>query len=219
MRPRLLAAALVALVPVNAVRLLLYRRLFGYRIAPGARIGPLTLLACRSVTLGPRASIGRLNVFKGDFALDAGADLFVGDFNVFISPWNLRGKRRGYVGELSFGDACLVNDGHYLDVHGTIRIGDGSWLAGRASQFYTHGVSVTDRDITIGAGCFVGSAVRFAPGSGVGDRNIVGLGSVVLGRIVAEESLISGFPAAVVRSIAGDLASGRFAFSRDDWGG
>ncbi len=219
MRPRLIAAALIALVPVNALRLLLFRRLLGYRIAPGARIGPLTLIACRTVVLGPRASIGRLNVFKGDFALEAGADLFVGNSNVFICPWALVDRGRGYVGELRFGDGCLVNERHYLDVHGTIRVGDGSWLAGRASQFYTHGVSVTDRDITIGAGCFVGSAVRFAPGSGIGDRNIVGLGSVVLGRIDAEQSLISGFPATAVRSIAADLAAGRFAFSRDDWGG
>lgn len=218
MRPRLAAAALIALVPLNGLRLFLYRRLLGYRIGAGARIAPLTLLACRSVELGPGARIGRLNVFKGDFALTAGSGFFVGDFNVFICPWDLAGKARGYAGTLDFGADCVVNDWHYLDVHGTIRIGDGSWIAGRASQFYTHGVSVTDRDITIGAGCFVGSAVRFAPGSGIGDRNIVGIGSVVLGRIEADESLISGFPAAPVRSIADGLASGRYAFTRDDWG-
>lgn len=219
MRPRLAAAALIALLPLNALRLAAYRRLLGYRIGPGARIAPLTLIACRSLTLGPNARIGRLNVLKGDFALTAGPDLFVGDFNVIICPWGLGAKGRGYAGRIDFGAGCLVNDWHYLDVHGTITIGDGSWLAGRASQFYTHGVSVTDRDITIGPGCFVGSGVRFAPGSGIGRRNIVGIGSVVLGRLEADESLISGFPAAPVRSIAEGLATGRYSFTRDDWGG
>lgn len=218
MRLRLVAAALIAVTPLNGLRLFLYRRLLGYRIGAGSRIAPLTLIACRSLDLGPGARIGRLNVFKGDFALSAGPGLFVGDFNVFICPWDLAAKRRGYSGTLHFGAGCLVNDWHYLDVHGTITIGDGSWLAGRASQFYTHGVSVTDRDITIGAGCFVGSAVRFAPGSGIGDRTIVGIGSVVLGRLDSHESLVSGFPAAPVRSIADGLASGRYAFTRDDWG-
>lgn len=218
MRPRLAAAALIALLPLNALRLAAYRHLLGYRIGPGARIAALTLIACRSLTLGPGARIGRFNILKGDFALTAGPGLFVGDFNIFICPWDLARKGRGYAGRIDFGTGCLVNSSHYLDIHGTITVGDGSWLAGRASQFYTHGVSVTDRDIAIGAGCFVGSAVRFAPGSGIGNRNIVGIGSVVLGRLDAAESLISGFPAAPVRSLAEGFAAGRYTFTRDDWG-
>ena len=66
-------------------------------------------------------------------------------------------------------------------------------------------------------GGYESGSSRFAPGSGVGDRNIVGIGSVVLGRIAADESLVSGFPAAPVRSIAAELAAGRYRFCKGDW--
>jgi acetyltransferase-like isoleucine patch superfamily enzyme len=220
MRLRLLLALMIGLVPVNGLRLLLYRRLLGYEIGAGACIGMLNLIACNRFTLGPSARIGRANVFRGAFAFSAGPGLFIGNFNVFSAPKRLDHPKladRHYAASIEFGEDCLVNDAHYLDAHGRITIGDGTWIAGRASQFFTHGVSVRDRDIAIGGGCFIGSGVRFAPGASVGHRNIVGIGSVVVGRIVADESLISGFPAAPVRSIAAELAAGSYRFSKGDW--
>lgn len=220
MRLRLLTALLIALVPVNALRLALYRLLLGYEIGPGCRIGMLNLIACRSLRLGAGAVIGRGNVIRGGFDFVAGPRLVVGDLNVFHCPKALDHPKlaaRAYATRLELGADCLVNDAHYFDLHGRIAVGDGTWIAGRGSQFWTHGVSVADRDIAIGSGCFVGSAVRFAPGSGVGDGNIVGIGSVVVGRIDARDALVSGFPAAAVRSIAVDRLAGRYRFSRDDW--
>ena len=219
-RHRLALAALIAVVPSGRLRLALYRRLLGYDIAPGCRIGMLNLIACRSLRLGPGSVIGRGNLLKGDFDFAAGARLFMGNLNVLTCPWNLAGRApaRGYATRIEFGDDCLVNDRHYLDGHGRISVGDGSWLAGRDSQLYTHGIGVADRDIAIGRGCFVGSAARFAPGSGVGDRSIVGIGSVVLERIEAEAALIAGYPARAVRDLSVAQAAGRYRFSKEDWG-
>jgi acetyltransferase-like isoleucine patch superfamily enzyme len=220
MRLRLLISLLIALLPLNALRLALYRILLGYRIGPDSRIGMLNLIACKRFDLGPSARIGRGNVFRGAFEFSAGPELFIGDFNVFSCPNTLDHPKlagRHYATRIAFGADCLVNDGHYLDAHGRITIGDGTWIAGRGSQFFTHGVGARDRDITIGKRCFIGSAVRFAPGSGIGDRNLVGIGSVLVGRIAGDEALISGFPARVIRSIADDLARGNYRFSKDDW--
>ena len=219
-RRRLLAAAAIALVPFGRARLALYRRLLGYEIGAGCRIGMLNLIACRSLRLGAGSVIGRGNLLKGDFDFVAGPRLFMGNLNVLTCPWDLgaRSPARGYGTRIEFGADCLVNDRHYLDGHGCITVGDGSWIAGRDSQLYTHGVGVEDRDIAIGRGCFVGSAARFAPGSGIGDRIVVGMGSVVLDRIAAEAALVAGFPARAVRDISGALAAGRYRFSREDWG-
>ncbi len=219
MPPRLLPALLIAVAPTSRLRVLLYRRLLGYEIGAGARIGPLNLIACRSFRLGAGATIGRWNVFRGSFAFSAGPRLFVGHGNVFTCPERFDPKHvdRAYARTIAFGADCLVNDGHYLDGHGRIDVGDGTWIAGRDSQFLTHGAGTRDRDIAIGAGCFIGSAVRFAPGSGVGDANVVGIGSVVVGRIEADEALIAGFPATVIRGIAEERARGRYAFSKGDW--
>lgn len=220
MRLRLCLSLLIALLPANRLRLLCYRRLLGYEIGQGSRIGPFNLIACRSLRLGPGATIGRWNVFRGAFAFAAGPRLFVGHGNVFTCPDRLDDARlacRAYARSIEFGADCLVNDRHFLDAHGRIAVGDGTWIAGRDSQFWTHGAGAMDRDIAIGAGCFLGSAVRFAPGSAVGTACVVGIGSVVVGRIDAEGALVAGFPARVVRGLAGERAAGRFAFTRADW--
>lgn len=59
--------------------------------------------------------------------------------------------------------------------------------------------------------------MRFAPGSAIGDGCVVGIGSVVVGRVAGDEALVSGFPARVVRGIAEERAAGKFAFTRADW--
>jgi carbonic anhydrase/acetyltransferase-like protein (isoleucine patch superfamily) len=46
--------------------------------------------------------------------------------------------------------------------------------------------------------------VRAAPGVEIPSYCIVGLGSVLIGRIAESRSLISGFPAAVVRPLTED---------------
>jgi len=220
MRRRLLAAAAVALVPSGRARVALYRRLLGYQIGDHCRIGMFNLIACRSLRLGDGSVVGRGNLIKGDFDLVAGPRLFIGNFNVLTCPWGLASRHpsRDYGTRIEFGTDCLVNDRHYFDGHGRITVGDGSWIAGRDSQLYTHGISVEDRDIAIGRGCFIGSAARFAPGSGVGDRTIVGIGSVVLDRLASEAALVAGFPAQVVRDISGALSAGRYRFSKEEWG-
>ena len=203
-RLRLLVAAAIALVPFGRPRLALYRSAARLRHRPGCRIGMLNLLACRSLRLGTGSVIGRGNLLKGDFDFVAGPRLFMGNLNVLTCPGTSppAAPSRSYGTRIEFGADCLVNDRHYLDGHGRITVGDGSWIAGRDSQLYTHGVGAEDRDISIGRGCFVGSAARFAPGSGIGDRTVVGMGSVVLDRIAAEAALVAGFPARAVRDIS-----------------
>ena len=86
-----------------------------------------------------------------------------------------------------------------IDLAGSLIIGDKSWVAGRGSQFWTHGAGIKKRDISIGKECYVGSAVRFAPGASVPDYCIVGLGSVVTSEITESRSLVAGVPAKVIK--------------------
>ena len=44
------------------------------------------------------------------------------------------------------------------------------------------------------------------------------MGSVVVDRIGAEAALVAGFPARSIRDISDALASGRYRFTREDWG-
>jgi len=84
-------------------------------------------------------------------------------------------------------------------VAGTFKLGDGSWIAGIGSQFWTHGAGVPEREVEIGSDCYLGSAVRFAPGSSVGNNVLVAMGSVVSNAIKIDNALVGGVPAKVLK--------------------
>jgi acetyltransferase-like isoleucine patch superfamily enzyme len=220
MNSLLLKAAVIAVVPSAALRRLLYRSMMGFKLPASSSIGIFTLMAVPSAEIGEQVSIGPLNIFKGPFAVTIGAQTRIGRNNRFFSSWKIVQDRfadRHYAPRLQIGKKALILNDHFFDIYGLLSIGDGSWIAGYGSQFWTHGLSVTDRDIVIGADNYLGSAVRFSPGTSVGNRNIVALGSVVLSKIEADDSLISGFPAKAIRSIAEDRAAGKYRFSFEDW--
>ena len=179
------------------------------------------LLACRTLHLGPNSLIGRGNLLKGDFDFVAGPRLFMGNRNVVTCPWNLAARHpgRGYGTRVEFGADCLVNDRHYLDGHGRITVGDGSWIAGRDSQLYTHGIGAAGPRHTRSAA----AASSAPPPASRRDRGSATAASSAWDRwsstaSATEAALVAGFPARAVRDISDALAAGRYRFSRDDWG-
>lgn len=217
---KLAFALLIACVPFSALRRNLYRGLLGYAIPNSSRIGFLTVIAVSSFRVGERVEIGPLNLFKGPIDVVIGDDARIGRLNRFTCSWQITDERfagRNYARRFSLGAGSLILQEHFFDVYGEIAIGDGTWIAGHGSQFWTHGVSVSDRDIRIGNNNYLGSAVRVAPGATLGNDNLVALGSVLLSKLDCNNSLVSGFPAKAIRSIAEDQAKGKYRFSFEDW--
>ena len=203
-RGRSILALAISLLPLNALRVFAYRRLFRYEIGRGARIGLLTVIACDRFRCGARTAIGRNNVFLGPFAFKGGDDVIIGRANRFVcgaSAASTQKSHMGYARQVRIGDGALVNDEHYFDCYGAISIGDRTWVAGVGSQFWTHGASVADRDIEVGSGCYLGSGVRLAPGSAIGSGCVLGLGSVVVSPISEVDAVLAGFPAKKIRDI------------------
>ncbi|WP_156924295.1 acyltransferase [Derxia gummosa] len=200
---RLLLALAVSAIPVGKLRAFAYRSFFGYRIGAGTRFGLGAVVAVDDFECGEKVVIGRSTRLLGPMKVSLGARTFIGRWNRFecTAVAASDGKAHmGYARRLVFGSDCLVHENHFFDVYGEISVGDGSWIAGRDSQFWTHGASVVDRDIRIGRNCYVGSAARFAPGSGIGDRVVVGLGAVVTRRIADSDVVVGGLPAKVLRT-------------------
>ncbi len=202
LRHRRALALLISRLPVSGLRIALYRALLGYRFGRGCVLGYGVELAVDSFAAGDGVIIRRHTAFVGPLEVVLGDRTFVGRFNKIecgdgaASP---SVKHMKYTRRFETGADSLINEGHLFDVLGTIRIGRGSWIAGFASQFLTHGASVADRDINIGEQCFLGSAVRFAPGSGIADRVIVGMGAVVTKRLPDSNVVIGGLPARVIK--------------------
>ena len=220
MKAKMILSLLIGMMPLNALRVFLYRKLMGYKIGEGTSIGPLNLFCVSEVEIGRNVKIGGLNLIKGPIRFEIGDNCWIGRSNTINASWSVadeRFKDRAYGTVFKLGRDCVIQHNHYFDVYGRFLVGDRSWIVGRGSQFWTHGLSVTDRDIVIGDGNCITSAVRFAPGAQLGDENIVSMGAVVLSKINEDYKIISGYPAKAVKDIQEDKANGKYHFTMKDW--
>ncbi|MCC6299983.1 MAG: hypothetical protein IT314_11845 [Anaerolineales bacterium] len=193
-------AVLVSLLPLNTFRVLGYRLLLGYKIS-NSRIGFGTIIAVDEFSIS-KSRIGFFNLFIGPMKVKIAEGASIRDRNTFsCGYWILREENRAknYTRTLDIGAETLITSGHHFDVAGTFKLGDRSWIAGIGSQFWTHGVGVRERDIEIGSDCYLGSAVRFAPGSSIGNNVLVAMGSVVSGKLDVDNALVGGVPARVLK--------------------
>ena len=197
---RILLGHLIGFMPTNGLRCFLYRTIFGYRIYQ-SRIGWKTIIVVENVEL-TKCQIGHKNRFIGPMNIVIKKGATIGNNNIFECGWWTQEeafKKEIYAQYLEINENTRITSKHYFDVSGSIVLGYGSWIAGLGSQFWTHGLSVRNRNISIGKHCYIGSAVRFAPGSSVGNNSIVGLGSVVTQKFNDENVIIGGHPAKVVK--------------------
>ena len=198
LKAKFVLAALICILPFNFLRVLSYR-LLGYKVS--GHIGFGTLIAVSEAHI-EKCKIGVFNLFVGPMKVEIGAGASIENRNTFsCGLWTIHEQYqdKNYARSLVVGKNTLITSGHYIDVAGSFELGDGSWIAGMGSQFWTHGAGVTDRNIRIGRECYLGSAARFAPGSGVGDNVIVGMGSVVTKKFEDSKAMIGGVPAAILK--------------------
>jgi acetyltransferase-like isoleucine patch superfamily enzyme len=187
---------LIAFVPVGELRRWLYARCFGYAL-DGTHVGFGTTIDVRAFR-AQGVRIGRFNRFYGPMTVRIGRGTSIGDRNTFMCPEWAEGSP-GFIGALDFGEHCLLTGMHFIDVAGSVTMGDWSWLAGRGTEIWTHGAGSGNNAVSIGRRSYVGSACRFAPGSSVGDGCLVALGSVVSTRLDASDALVGGVPARVLK--------------------
>ena len=117
---------------------------------------------------------------------------------------------------IRLGHGVYINAGCTFLDGGWIRIGDHT-LIGPAVQIYTphHPMNYLERrtgreharPVTIGADCWIGGGAIICPGVTIGDRTVIGAGSVVTHDIPAD-SLAVGNPCRVIRPLeAGEDAT------------
>jgi acetyltransferase-like isoleucine patch superfamily enzyme len=195
---KVVLAVLISILPINVLRILGYR-LLGYKIS--GHIGFGTIIAVSEARI-ETCKIGVFNLFIGPMKVEIGEGASIGHGNIFSCGfWTVQEQHRdrNYARFLRIGANTIVTSGLYSDVAGSFVLGDGSWVGAMGSQFWTHGAGVTDRDIRIGRDCYIGSAVRFSPGSAVGDNVIVAMGSVVTKKFDISKAMIGGVPATVLK--------------------
>lgn len=202
---RNLLLGLLALLP-SAIKIPLYRLIFGWRIGRGVRIG-LSFIDAREVTIGDGVRIGHFNRFHRIPRMTICNTVFIGNRNVFMtaSPTYVADICEAdpslYIGE----DSYIIGP-HFFDVHAPIHLGSSVTLAGRGSSFYTHGLDyhrncLAAEPIQIGENSYVGAHVLIAPGVRLAPHTIVGMGALVTKSFEESYVLLGGSPAVVVKRL------------------
>ena len=190
---RIIFARLISKMPTNKLRCFLYRVIFDYTIYK-SKIGRGTIInvdkanlyECKlgryntlvgpmNVTIHKNASMGPGNMIQAD-SVD-----FSNDTQIFTMEENSR-----------------IGRDHHIDVAESFILGENSSIAGKSSQFWTHGADIQE-GIVIGKNCYIGSAVRFKPGSSIGDNSLVAPGSVITKKFNDKNVIIAGQPAKIIR--------------------
>jgi len=197
---RVVLGYLIGFLPFNKVRCFFYRIIFGYQIHR-AYIGWRVIIVVDHAKLFD-CRIEARSRFIGPVNITIQKGASIGKGNTFICGWwvkDVQFNEVDYKRELKIEENTRISSSHYFDIVGSVILGKDSWIAGKDSQFWTHGAGVTNRNIIIGERCYIGSAVRFAPGSSIGNNTIVGLGSVVTKNFKNENVVIAGHPAKILR--------------------
>jgi len=136
-----------------------------------------TIINCRNV------AIGAGSIFQDHVYIRAGAD-----------------------GSVRFGPRCMVNSFCRFFGHGGIEIGEASQFGPGVTvtttnhDFTSDRLEETFRKVIIGRHVWIGANSTILPGVTIGDRCVVGAGSVVT-RDLPPNSVAVGAPARVIRSV------------------
>jgi len=217
---RLAVLMIIALLP-SALKRLFYRFLFRYKIAKGVRIG-ISLIDAGRCEIDHDARIGHFNVIIGVENLYLGDHVHIGHLNVIRGGKEVRIGRYAEIFRLNvinsipdpiivtpadprflLGPGSIIVEGHKIDFTDRVEIGRRTILGGRNSSLWTHNRQRT-RPIEIGSLAYVGSEIRISPGGAIPSRCVVGIGSVIAGRLEGENCLIAGVPAKVIKPLDPD---------------
>jgi acetyltransferase-like isoleucine patch superfamily enzyme len=214
------AAHIALAVAPRAVKVPIYKRVFGFQIADDAQIG-VSVLDVDSLELGPGAKIGHGNLLHRTEKVSVGRGGEIGYGNI------LRGGAEIRLGEyatvlrfnvlnsipdndcegptdprLTLAEGAYIVSGHRLDFTDRISLGKNVIVAGRNSSLWTHNRQAT-APIDIADFCYLGSEVRVAPGSALGPKSILGMGAVLAGKSDGGQ-VLGGVPAKPIREVNGE---------------
>lgn len=205
---RLALGVLIALLPSSSIKVALLRRVCGFEIGDGARIGVVLMLPPpRRLAMGRDASMGNFNV------LYHMVDVALGDSSI-IGQWNWLGGSTEFSADagnmtLKVGRHSAITSRHYLDCSGGITVGDFCTIAGVRTTILTHQIDFRrnrqqSSSVRIEDYALVSSNVRCTPGSTVPGASLVAMGAVVRPGLARTGRLYAGVPAVDKGPIVGD---------------
>lgn len=217
-KTRLIFLILVALCP-QFLKKSLYRVFFGYKIGRNVRIG-LSLIDAGICEIADDVTIGHFNLILGVRKLSIGDNTRIGTLNIIRGGDEVSIGRYCEIIRLNeinsipdpvvsnpvdqrfiLGSGSVITASHKIDFTDRVQFGERVILGGRNSSLWTHSRQST-LPISVGRQTYVGSEVRFAPGSAIGRKCVVGIGAVITKPFSEEGGVIAGVPARWIKEIS-----------------
>ncbi|HEX3146263.1 MAG TPA: hypothetical protein VHQ64_19975, partial [Pyrinomonadaceae bacterium] len=195
-----------------------YRLFFGYKVGRRVRIG-LSIIDSDGCEIGDDTRIGHFNVIIGVRRLTLGDHVRIGHLNIIRGGDEVTFGRYAELirmneinsipdpdvvnpvdSRITIGPGTIVTTGHKIDFTDRVEIGRRVIIGGRNSSLWTHNRQRT-KPISIGDFAYVGSEIRMAPGAAIPARCIVGIGSVIVGKVDGEGWLVGGVPAKPLKQL------------------
>jgi acetyltransferase-like isoleucine patch superfamily enzyme len=172
------------------------------RMGKNSNIGSLNIIKLDNLTIDDFGFIGNLNWITG-MSLDN---------SVFFQREAATRNPSLHVGE----HAAITNR-HMIDCIDRVSIGKYTTVGGWNTQILTHAIDLnlsrqSCAPVTIGDYCFIGTACIILKGTSIGDRCVLGAGSVASGDMLDADTLYSGVPAEARRKIEGKYFSRPIGF-------
>jgi acetyltransferase-like isoleucine patch superfamily enzyme len=184
----------------NHMKIFIYRKILGWDIGTNVRIG-FSYINTKLLFIGDNTVIGHFNIIRRVNSMKIGEKTLISNFNCIYGASHL-----GWKSTLSIGSSVNFMSHHFLDVGGSITIGDSTIIGGRDSQFWSHGLAYDEfgnpalkpLDIFIGDKVYIGARSTLI-GCSIPDRTVVGAGSVVTKSFEPKSTpfLIAGNPAII----------------------
>jgi len=205
----LLLKAWIVLLPWPLKHLIL-QRLFGYRLAPNARIG-LAWVYPRQLSMAPGSRIDHFTVAVNLDALVLGEMSSIGRSNWITgfstgtsSPHFAHQTERQ--AELHLGNHAAITKHHHIDCTNKVSIGPFTTIAGYHSQLLSHSIDYQrnrqhSEPITIGAYCFIGTNCVILGGAVLPDHCVLGALSLLNKSHTESWALYAGQPASRRKTI------------------
>lgn len=200
---RKLIQAFCLLIPFWSLKRWLLSTLFGYKLAPSARIG-FSWFFPDVLNMEEGAIIGHLNVATNLFSVHLAKNAKIGRGNWITGFPKNSTQHFTHLKErdpsLYLGEESAITKNHHIDCTESVRIGKFVTIAGYQSQFLTHSINIIDNrqdalPIEIGDYSFVGTNVVLLGGATLPAYSVLGAKSLLNKPHEQTYALYGGVPA------------------------
>lgn len=215
-------ACLLWILPASRLKNRLLSLVPGWSVAPSASVSPIFVRNVPKIVLasGTRVGLGCVFLNLTKVKLDEASS--IGRINWIYASRHLVSQVARDGGWLQLGPQSGITWRHHIDCSGGVSIGKLATVGGQGTVVLTHAIDFMASEqrclpVRIGDACFVATSSVIGPGVSIGDRIVVGAGSVVVRDLTETDSLYAGAPAAWRKSLSGaKYFERRTGFLRDE---